>query len=186
MPVFRDPPVHAVAGRAASKAKRHHDYLAPKHVSRNVMLLATAFVLLFVVLDLAVTWSHYAALLTLSARSEAAANDVQRATLIAAASYASAVLASRLFVVYAIVDLSFAFLLIGAVMLRGRFGRTAAWLALATGISGIASFTGWGFTIILNALLATLWLLLVGYGLCRLASEVAGPRGSTVRPSDGR
>jgi hypothetical protein len=25
LPVFRDPPVHAVAGRAASKAKRHHD-----------------------------------------------------------------------------------------------------------------------------------------------------------------
>ncbi len=152
-------------------------YLALKDVSRNVMLVATAFVLLFAVLDLAVTWSHYAALLTLSARYEAAATDVQRATYVAAASYASAVLASRLLVVYAIVDLSFGILLIGAVMLRGRFGKTAAWLALATGISGIASLAGWGFTIILNALLATIWLLLIGYRLCRLAaSSEAVPR----------
>src|SRR4249919_1241625 len=35
-------------------------YLALENVSRNVMLVATAFVLLFVVLDLSVTWSHYA------------------------------------------------------------------------------------------------------------------------------
>ena len=62
-------------------------------------------------------------------------------------------------------------------MLRGGFGNTAAWLALATGISGIASLAGWGFTIILNALLATIWLLLIGYRLCRLAaSSEAVPR----------
>jgi len=35
-------------------------YLALKAINRNAMLLATAFVGLFVVLDLAVTWSHYA------------------------------------------------------------------------------------------------------------------------------
>src|SRR6266581_1157985 len=35
-------------------------YLALKEVNRNAMLLGTAFVGLFVVLDLTVTWSHYA------------------------------------------------------------------------------------------------------------------------------
>jgi hypothetical protein len=40
-------------------------YLALKGASRNAMLLATAFVGLFVVLDLAVTWSHYASMLVL-------------------------------------------------------------------------------------------------------------------------
>src|ERR1022692_3051513 len=40
-------------------------YLALKGVNRNAMLLATAFVGLFVVLDLAITWSHYASILTL-------------------------------------------------------------------------------------------------------------------------
>ena len=40
-------------------------YLALKETNRNAMLLATAFVGLFVVLDLAVTWSHYASMLVL-------------------------------------------------------------------------------------------------------------------------
>ena len=41
-------------------------YLALKGIHRDAMLVATAFVGLFVVLDLAVTWTHYASLLTLS------------------------------------------------------------------------------------------------------------------------
>src|SRR5262245_44467413 len=41
-------------------------YLALKGADRNAMLVATAFVGLFIVLDLAVTWSNYAALITLS------------------------------------------------------------------------------------------------------------------------
>ena len=40
-------------------------YLALKGRNRNAMLLAVAFVGLFVVLDLAVTWSHYASILAL-------------------------------------------------------------------------------------------------------------------------
>src|SRR6266496_6299294 len=41
-------------------------YLALKGINRNVMLLATACVGLFIVLDLAITWTNYAALITLS------------------------------------------------------------------------------------------------------------------------
>jgi hypothetical protein len=44
-------------------------YLALKGANRNAMLLATAFVGLFVVLDLAVTWSHYASVLILYSHS---------------------------------------------------------------------------------------------------------------------
>src|SRR5262245_14745362 len=43
-------------------------YLALKRINKNVMLLATAFVLMFVAIDLSVTWSHIASILTLSAR----------------------------------------------------------------------------------------------------------------------
>jgi hypothetical protein len=144
-------------------------FVALQRISRTRMLVATALVLLFVVLDLTVTWSHYASLLTLSARYDAATTDGQRAMYVAAATYGSAIFASRLFVVYAILDLSSAILLIATVMLRGTFNRTAAWIGLATGVSGIASIAGWGMTIIANALLATVWLLLVGYRLCQLA-----------------
>src|SRR5262245_23729936 len=57
----------------------------------------------------------------------------QRAAFIAAANYPSAVLASRVEAVYAIVVLSFAILVISLVMLRGVFNRATAYLGLATG-----------------------------------------------------
>jgi hypothetical protein len=147
-------------------------YLALKGVNRNAMLVATAFVGLFVVLDLAITWSHYASLLTLSGDYAAATSDVQRATYVAAATYASAVLASRLFLVYAIVVLSFAILMISFVMLKGVFSKTTAFLGVLTGILGIVSVAGFGVTIIMNAVLATVWVLFAGYSLCRLAQRV--------------
>jgi hypothetical protein len=146
-------------------------YLALKGVNRNAMLVATAFVGLFVVLDLAITWSHYASLLTLSGDYAAATSDVQRATYVAAATYASAVLASRLFLVYAIVVLSFAILMISFVMLKGVFSKTTAFLGVLTGILGIVSVAGFGVTIIMNAVLATVWVLYAGYGLYRLAQR---------------
>jgi len=143
-------------------------YLALKGVSRNAMMVATAFVTLFIVLDLSVTWVNYASLISLSHSYAAATNDAQRAAFVAAANYPSAVLASRVETVYAIVVLSFAILMISLVMLRGVFNRATAYLGLATGILGIASITGWSVTIIMNAVLATVWILFVGYRLYRL------------------
>jgi hypothetical protein len=54
-------------------------YFALERVNRTAMLLASLFVGLFVVLDLAVTWANYAALLTLSGLYGAVTNEVQRA-----------------------------------------------------------------------------------------------------------
>jgi hypothetical protein len=143
-------------------------YLALEKVNRNAMLLATAFMGLFVVLDLAITWSHYASILVLFANYSATATEAQRAGYLVAANYGSAVLMSPLEVVYAIVTLSFGILVAGMVMLRGVFDKATAWLALATGIFGIAALTGWGVAIYGNALLATVWLFFVGYRLYRL------------------
>jgi hypothetical protein len=56
---------------------------------------------------------------------------------VAAASYAAAMVTSRLMVIYAIVILSSAILMIGAVMLKGVFNRTTAYLGIATGVLGI-------------------------------------------------
>jgi hypothetical protein len=144
-------------------------YLALKGVNRNAMLVATAFMGLFIVLDLAVTWSNYASLITLSGNYAAATNDAQRVAYIAAANYASAVLGSRLEAVYAIVVLSFGILMIGLVMLRGIFSKSTAYLGLITGVLGIVSITGLNVTIIMNAVLATVWVLLVGYRLSKIS-----------------
>ena len=146
-------------------------YLALKELNRNVMLLATAFVGLFVVLDLAVTWSHYASVLSLYGNYATATDDAHRASYIAAANYASAMLNSPLEIVYAIVTLSFGILLIGFVMLRGAFNKITAYLALSTGVLGILSLTGFSLAIIGNALFATAWLFFVGNRLYRLAQE---------------
>ena len=144
-------------------------YLALKELHRNLVLLATALVGLFVVLDLAVTWSNYASILTLYRNYSTATDDVPRASYIAAANYASAMLTSPLEVVYAIVTLSSGILLFGLVMVRGAFNKITAYLALGTGLLGILSLTGFSFAIIGNALLATAWLLFVSYRLYRLA-----------------
>ena len=144
-------------------------YLALRKTDRNLMLLATAFIGLFVLLDLAVTWTHYASILTLYGRYSAETADAQRAACLAATDYASAILMSRLEVVYAIVTLSFGILLTALVMLRGSFDKITAWLGLITGILGLAALTGSGLAIIGNALFATLWLFFTGYRLYRLA-----------------
>lgn len=148
-------------------------YLALKRVNKNVMLIATAFVALFVVLDLAVTWTNYASLLNLSALYSAATSDAHRAAYIAAANYASAVLASHTEVFYSIVDLSLAILLTGFVMLKGKgiFNKTTAYLGVAAGIFGIAAISGFFVTIIINALLVTAWVFFVGYRLFRLSQN---------------
>jgi hypothetical protein len=147
-------------------------YFALRGVHRDAMLVAAALMALFVVLDLAVTWSHYGSLLTLSRAYESAATDVQRATLVAAATYASAFLTSPLLAVYAIVTLSTGILVAGGVMLRGGFGRMTAYVGLATGVLGALTLTGSSLAVILNALFATIWVFLVGMRLWRLAPTI--------------
>ena len=146
-------------------------YYALRRVDREAMLVATALFGLFVALDLAVTWTNYAALIVLSGDHAAATSDTQRAATVAAATYASAILASPLERVYAIVILSSGILMIGLVMLSGRFGRITAYLALVTGVLGIVSLAGLGVTIIMNAVFATIWVFFIGYRLFRLDQE---------------
>ena len=148
-------------------------YFALERVNRSAMLLASVFVGLFVTLDLAVTWTNYAALLTLSGLYAAVTNEVQRAGYVAAANYASAVLASPTEVFYAIVDLSIGIFIIGFVMLkeRGIFKRTTAYLGLAAGVFGFISVGRFFIAVMLHTVLITIWFLFVGYRLCRLGFD---------------
>jgi hypothetical protein len=71
--------------------------------------------------------------------------------------------------VWAIGTLSFGFLVIGIVMLKGVFSKLTAYLGIVTGLLGILAVAGVGIAVILNALLATVWLFFVGYKLYRLS-----------------
>jgi hypothetical protein len=149
-------------------------YIALKSLHRNAMLLATACVLSFVFLDLALTWTNYAVLITLSSRYAAASNDAQRAAIVGIASYPAAVLESGLLFVYNTLTLAVGILITGFVMRKGIFRKSTAYLGVLTGILGIVSVVGsfftsaLGVTIIVTSLLTTLWALFVGYELHRL------------------
>lgn len=146
-------------------------YFALRRINRFAMLLAVAFVGLFVVLENAVNWTNYGALIVLSEGYAAAASESQRALFVAAATYASAVLESPLAGVWAIGTLSFAFLVIGLVMLKGVFNKLTAYVGIVTGVLGLAAVAGIDIAVILNAVVATIWLFLVGYRLYRLAQQ---------------
>ena len=152
-------------------------YLALKGIDRSAMLLATACVGLFIVLDLAITWTNYEALITLSGKYAAAANDAQKAAAVTAAIYPSAVLESRLLFVYNSLTLAVGILITGFVMLKGIFSRSTAYLGLVTGFLGIISVVGSFFvsalslTIIVTSILTTVWVLFVGYRLYGLGRQ---------------
>jgi hypothetical protein len=149
-------------------------YVALKHVNKGLMLVALAFkAFLFVILDLAVTWTAYSTMIIVGVQFGAAATEAQRAALAAAASYASAMLVSPLLGTYAILIPSLGILFAGLVMLRGVFSRATAYIALLVGITGILFMGKYILEAMavlryINALLATVFYLLVGVRLYKL------------------
>lgn len=149
-------------------------YMALKHVNNGLMLVALAFkAFLFVILDLAVTWTAYSTMIIAGVQYGTATTEAQRAALAATAAYPSAILVSPLFATYAIVIPSLGVLLAGLVMLKGVFNKATAYVALATGLTGIlymGSFFIDGMAVLryINALLAAVFYLLAGYRLYKL------------------
>ncbi len=151
-------------------------YVALKGINKNAMLAATAFVGLFIVLDLALTWTNYASLIALSGNYAAATNDAQRAVFVTAATYPSSVVDSNLLFVYNSLTLAVGILMTGFVMLKGIFSKGTAYLGVVTGILGIIAVAGsfFGFLsamIILVSILTTVWVFFVGYRLYRLGQQ---------------
>ena len=148
-------------------------WLALRNAARNLMLAATVCLHLFVSLDLAVTWTHHASLLSLFERYSIAIDDAHRAAYLAAAEYASAMPATPLLICYAIVIPSLGVLLAGIAMMKARFGTASAWTGVITGVFGLLSLTGFYPLVIANALGATVWFFLVGARLLRLGRNAA-------------
>jgi hypothetical protein len=152
-------------------------YLALKHVNKGLMLVALAFkAFLFVILDLAVTWTAFSTMIIAGVQYGAAATEAQRAAMAAVAAYPSAILVSPLLATYAIVIPSLGVLFAGLVMLKGVFNKVTAYLALAVGLTGIlylGSFFIDGMAVLryINAFLAMFFYLLVGYQLYKLGKR---------------
>lgn len=152
-------------------------YLALKDINRNAMLIGAGFIVLFTILENAVSWPNFVSLAVLSEDYAAATSDAERATILAAATYASSVIGAAFLTVYSILLPALGQLVIGFVMLRSTFGKVAAYLAVIAGILGIVAVVGnfttdvLGQAIIISSLLVMIWLLFVGYRLYRLGQE---------------
>ena len=148
-------------------------WIALRRAGKYLMLVAIVCLHLFVVLDLAVTWTHHASLLTLFQNYSNAADDIHRAAYLAAADYAAAIMATPLILFYLMVIPAVAELLAGIVMLKAGFGKACGWTGIIAGVIGVLSQTGFFPLIMAAALGATLWFFLVGMRLLRLCTPSA-------------
>ena len=146
---------------------------ALRKAGTNLMLAAIVCLHLFVVLDLAVTWTHHASLLALFQNYTSAADEAHRAAYLAAAEYASSIYATPLLAFYIIVIPSVGVLLASITMMKARFGRASAWTGVISGVFGVLTLTGFFPFVMANALGATLWFFLVGARLLRLGKACA-------------
>ena len=139
------------------------------------MLFALIFIGLFILLDLALTWTNYASLISLSGNYAAAQDDAQRTFLLTAAFYPASIVDSNLLFFYNTFTLSVGILITGFVMQKEGFDQSAAYTGIATGILGIVAVFGplvnsaLSGAIIVASLLTTVWILLVGIRLLKIS-----------------
>jgi len=125
-------------------------------------------------LDLAVTWTAYSSLITLGGNYAAATSDAQRATIVAAAGYPSAIIDSPLAGIYAIFIPALGLLLASLVMRKGIFSKILAYMGVIAGVCGILAGIGPIFireletAQYINASLAMIWFFFVGLRLSKL------------------
>ena len=146
-------------------------YFALKGISKNAILIASALMILFSVLDLGVTELNSFAAVSLSQSYAAATTDAARASYAAAANYALAALPTATFLSYVISSIGI--LIIGLVMMRGVFPRIAGAFGIAVGIVGtLGGFyvfvPSLSIYLIISLALFGIWTTFSGLRLCRL------------------
>ena len=152
-------------------------YQALKGINKYMMLLALACEGLFVALDLAITWTAYSSLTALGGVYAAATSDAQRASIVAAAGYPSAITDSPLLGIYIGFIPAVGLLLASLVMRKGIFSKTLAYMGVIAGVCGMLAGIG---PIFLGALdtvqyisagLAMIWFFFVGLKLYKLGQQ---------------
>ena len=152
-------------------------YQALKGINKYMMVLAFACEGLFVALDLAITWTAYSSLTALGGVYAAATSDAQRASIVAAAGYPSAITDSPLLGIYIVFIPAAGFLLASLVMRKGIFNKALAYMGVVAGACGILAGIGPLFVSDLetfqyiNASLAMIWFFFVGLKLYKLGQQ---------------
>lgn len=152
-------------------------YDALKGFNEYLMLLAFACAGLFVLLDLAITWTAFPSLIILSGNYAEATSDAQRAIIVGVAGYPSAIIDSPLSGIYAILFPGVGELLASLVMRKGTFSKTLAYMGMIAGVCGVLAGIGPIFISELetaqyiNASLAMIWFFFVGLKLNNLGQQ---------------
>lgn len=146
-----------------------------KRNNKVAMLFAITFIGLFILLDLALTWTNYASLISLSEDYAEAKDEIQRMLFLTAATYPASIVDSNLLFFYNTFTLSLGILIAGFVMRKEMFDQAAAYTGIATGILGIVAVFGpfvnsaLSGAIIIASLLTTVWIFIVGVKLLKLS-----------------
>jgi hypothetical protein len=152
-------------------------YHALKGINKYMMVLALACEGLFVALDLAITWTAYSSLTTMGGVYAAATSDAQRAIIVAAAGYPSAITDSTLVGIYIVFIPALGLLFASLVMRKGIFNKVLAYMGVIAGVFGILAGIGPLFISDLetaqyiNAGLAMIWFFLVGIKLYKISRQ---------------
>ena len=152
-------------------------YQALQGINKYMMVLAFACEGLFVALDLAITWTAYSSLTALGGVYAAATSDAQRASIVAAAGYPSAITDSPLLGIYIGFIPAVGLLLASLVMRKGIFSKTLAYMGVIAGVCGMLAGIGPIFLGALdtyqyiNASLAMIWFFFVGFRLYKLGQQ---------------
>ena len=152
-------------------------FLILKDYGRNLILTGAVLLVIFVVLDLAITWPNYSAMITIGQKFAEATEATQKQTLLAAAHYPSEIVESKLLGIYIILIPSIGILLFGMVMLRGIFSKATAYTAISSGVLGVVSVIGsifyepMGLAIVLGSTFTLLWSFLFGLKLIQLSKQ---------------
>lgn len=156
---------------------------ALKGVDRDRMLVGSAFLGLYVILDLLVTGPNVVALVSISQNYATSTGAAQQASF-AMASYIKSVISLSLPISSAV--LSVGILLIGGVLRKGSVSPAAAYLSVASGVVGLA----YGFGAVvppltgfqgLSAVLELAWFALMGGILLNMGRGVVSTTGGSSR-----
>jgi len=146
-------------------------YLSLKRVGKNLMLVATGLMAVFIVVDVTITDASSLTIVTLTQHAATAASAAERTAYMAAANYGLATVPLANF--YSLVISSVPVLLISMVMLKGVFGKPTAYVGIVAGIVGIVG----GFYVfvpalvlftVLSSLILGAWCLMAGRRLYQL------------------
>lgn len=153
-------------------------YIVLRRINNGMMLLSSTLFILFVLLDLSITWPNYAVMIEFTDGYNSAATEAERGIYLTSIEYASAMFETPILAFYAIFVPALAAIAACLVMLRSNeFKKYVAYIGLASGILSAFSVIGGLFSdtmsslVIPASILILVWFFLIGIRFLKMGRE---------------